>query len=217
MCVTKSVWDLLCHVLRVLCFIKAVAGHSVNVQLQYVVPPTTYDCIGGNVGLTNTSILLQYQPVVQEDALNSSSPAVAATQGDWTDLAATAPLDISTQSQVSVTFSLDSSVDGVQFRLLQLEHGGGSCNCWALDSMNVTLDNQAQMSPLGAGDVCVMTGEPGLWTFCDGGAGEARGSITRVFYFPGRNGSTCASNISTLLSDLGPSLPANCSMVTPRL
>lgn len=207
-------------VVSVLFFSKSVMGHSVSVQLQHSSPPTTYDCIGGEVGLTNTSILLQYSLVVQTDALHSSSSGASGMiQLQWTDLVVINPLNVS--SQISVNFSLDSSVEGLQFRLLQLEHGGGSCNCWALDYMAVTLDNQIQ-TLLGDGDICFTSGEMGqgnlgLGTYCSGSAGEARGTITRALYFPGSNGSMCGNHSDALISNLGPSLPENCSMVTPRL
>lgn len=214
MCTTISRCVVLSLVL-VVCFGKTVLGHSVTVQLQLSTPPTSYDCIGGEVGLTNTSILLQYKTVQQQDALNSSFDANTTLQ-QWTDVAAT---NLSAPSPVSLTLGLDSSVQGLQFRLLQLEHGGGSCNCWALDSMAITLASQAQVW-LEAGDICLMSGDQlgqGLGTFCDGGAGEARGSITRVFHFLGSSGSRCASGSQTLIDTQEPSLPDDCSMVVPRL
>lgn len=204
-----------------LCFGKktVVFGHSVTVHLQLSSPPTSYDCIGGEVGLSNTSIMLQYKMVQQEEAPISSSPSAATTAlREWTDVTAL-KISSSQPSAASVTFSLDSSVQGIQFRLLQLEHGGGTCNCWTLDSMTVTLESSQAHVSLGIVDICFTSGDlpgQGLGTFCNGSAGEARGSVTRVFYFLGSNGSLCGSD-NTLIDSQESSLPDDCSTVIPRL
>jgi hypothetical protein len=74
------------------------------------------------VGLVNTSILLQYYELAQEDAADDDFLNLQ----EWMDLTAMDPLNISLSSEVSVNFDVDSSVQGLQFRLLQLEHGDGS-------------------------------------------------------------------------------------------
>ena len=56
-------------------------------------------------------------------------PDAATTLQQWQDLAAF-PAGEDTDALRSLP--LGSSVQGVQFRLLQLEHGGGGCNCWYL-------------------------------------------------------------------------------------
>ena len=33
-----------------------------------------------------------------------------------------------------------STMDGLQMRFLQLEHGGGLCNCWSLSELSVTVN-----------------------------------------------------------------------------
>lgn len=196
-------------VVALVCSIKAVTGqsHSVNVQLQYS-SLSSSGCIGGNEdGLTNTSVLLQYRVAVLDGSVAASAP----TLGEWIDLAAR---NATPSANVMQFLTLDSSVQGLQLRLLQLEHGGGSCNCWYLDSMAVTLDNSADVQLSAIDDTCFTTGSG---SFCDGGAGEARGLITRVLYFPGSNGTMCGSDDDTLISRQGPSLPPNCSTETPRL
>lgn len=195
--------------------------HSVAVQLDYSSPLTNVECFGGDAALTNTSIMLQYTTAIEGPTMHPSSSDATDAQDEWTTLSAIKPLNTSLYSQVSANFSVDGSVGGLQFRLLQLEHGGGSCNCWTFESMTVTLDNQTESLLLGEGDICFTSGEMGQGprpgTFCYDDAGVARGSITRVLYFPGNNGSTCGKNNNTLISSLGPSLPDNCSTVTPRL
>ena len=137
-------------------------GHSVTVQLQYSSPPTSYECFGGDAGLTDTSIMLQYIMVIEDDAVHPSSSEATTTQDEWTTVAALEPLNVSLHGQVSANFSVDSSVEGLQFRLLQLEHGGGSCNCWTLKSMAVTLDNHTE-ALVGEGDICFTTWNILLW------------------------------------------------------
>ena len=184
----QSSFKLLLFVVAVLYLSKICSGigHSVTVQMQYSSPPTSYKCFGGDVGLTDTSIMLQYIMVIEDDAVHPSSSEATTTQDEWTTVAALEPLNVSLHGQVSANFSVDSSVEGLQFRLLQLEHGGGSCNCWTLESMAVTLDNHTE-ALVGEGDICFTSSEMGhrlgLGTYCYGGADKGRGSITRVLYY----------------------------------
>ena len=173
--------------------------HSVDIQVQYTALIGS-DCVGGSVdGLTNTSVLLQYRVL----------PDAATTLQQWQDLAA---FPAGEDTDALRSFPLGSSVQGVQFRLLQLEHGGGGCNCWYLLSMTVTLDSaSAQLE----NNTCFTTSSSPA--YCDGGAGEARGVVTRVFYFSGNNGTMCGNDTDTLIPNQGPSLPPNCSMEIPRL
>ncbi len=202
MCVTEC-GCLLSLVLALCLSFQAVMGHSVTVQLRYTTLDPGTSCIGGDVGLTNTSVLLQYRLLVEEGDAR-----------EWTDLTA---LETRIQQLITVmeSLDLDSSVQGVQFRLLQLEHGGGSCHCWTLDSMSVMLDEQPLTTLSYQEDICFPTGATG--TFCDGNAREARGMVTRVFYFPGSSGTECANHGDTLIASRGPSLPQDCTAMTPRL
>ena len=67
--------------------------------------------------------MLQYIMVIEEDAVHPSSSEATTIQDEWTTVAALEPLNVSLHGQVSANFSVDSSVEGLQFRLLQLEHG----------------------------------------------------------------------------------------------
>jgi hypothetical protein len=85
--------------------------------------------------------------------------------------------------------------------------------------MTVTVDS-ADAQPVTTEDgICFTTGSAGLGlaSFCGGGAEEARGTITRVFYFPGSNGSMCGDDNNVLISNQGSSLPPSCSGEIPRL
>ena len=193
-----------CLLLVVMALSQPVLGqtHSVDVQLQYT-GLAGFDCVGGSVdGLTNTSVLLQYRVL----------PDAATTLQQWQDLAAF-PAGEDTDALRSLPLS--SSVQGVQFRVLQLEHGGGGCNCWYLLSVAVTLDSASAQLLSSENNTCFTTSSSPA--YCDGGAGEARGVVTRVFYFPGNNGTMCGNDTDTLIPNQGPSLPPNCSMEIPRL
>ncbi len=40
------------------------------------------------------------------------------------------------------------SVDSVQLRIVQPEHGGGLCNCWEISKLLVTFDNNSYFNLL---------------------------------------------------------------------
>ncbi len=183
-----------------LCLSERITGQSVTVQLQLF---SESGCIGGDVGLSDTSPLLQLRILLEGGPV------------EWSDVTA---LDIGSPDQIIMeTLNLDvySSVQGVQFRLIQLEHGGGNCNCWTLDSMSVTSNDQAAITLSYQNDSCFETGD--AWIFCDGNAKDARGMVTRVFYTAGSNGTECANHGDILIASQGPSLPQDCTAVTPRL
>ena len=126
----------------------------------------------------------------------------------------------------SINISAMDSTQGLQVRLLQLEHNAGGCNCWSLDFLNLTLT--AEHSNLSTELVL----EDGNFTegichseigngnvFCLGNGYEARGVITRALCFPGiENGERCPGNSN---SSLFPTeivyWPEDCSSVTPRM
>ena len=162
-----------------------------------------WTCIGGEeVGLTDTSVQFQYRTISTTSAI-----------GDWITLAA---LPVNATSPTTPT--LHFSVKGMQFRLLQLEHGGGGCNCWRMEAFSfMTI----------SGDACYIKGSQsesrsiGNRGFCGGTASDARGLISRVLYFNGPNdGEDCpGDSSSTLISNKGPSLPQDmdCSTAIPRM
>lgn len=207
--------SLLCLAVAALLSHSTVVGHlhSVTVLLEYISLQGT-ECIGGSVGLTNTSVLLQFREVMAD-----------AVPWEWTDLAV---MNITFEGgppvRITSSFTVDNStVQGLQFRLVQLEHGGGGCNCWSLDSAIVTLGQELKLLETQPfiqpreHTFCFTTGMEET-TFCDLGAGEARGGVTRVLYLPGNNGSRCIGDSNRLLFPMGgPPLPTNCSMETPHL
>lgn len=185
--------------------------YSVIVQLEYTSLENS-GCIGGPVlGLTETSVMLQYM-----EMKTSGVPSLQ----EWINLAVINVTLTGQSFPVRITrfLTLGSSCSvrqGVQFRLLQLEHGGGGCNCWSLDSMSVTLAGELRVFvPIAREeDICFTTGINAV--FCELGAGEPRGLVTRVLYFPGSDGTRCVSD--TLLATKGPPQPINCFMETPHL
>ena len=85
-------------------------------------------CIGGQkVGLTDTSIKLEYREVFDCGANLSLR--------QWKQAAVIPVEDNGVQN---VVISYPEAVQGIQLRLLQLEHGGGGCNCWELEELEFT-------------------------------------------------------------------------------
>ena len=163
-------------------------------------------CVGGDVGLTNISILLQYRTMFQ----NSIS--------EWRFLAELHPKENFNRS-IGVVPQLDEGV-GVQFRLLQLEHGGGRCNCWRLERMEVVLSNGTKISlSFEPPHVCHReSGNNDNSVICGRYASEARGVITRVLTYDGVITNDCPSDSrTTLISSKGSPLPASCDQMVPRM
>ena len=80
-------------------------------------------CIGRNV--TNTSVLFQCRGIEIENGL-SMTP--------WKTLA-----EVDSNYTVNLRPNVGKS-SGVQFRLLQLQHGGGECNCWTATMVTLSAD-----------------------------------------------------------------------------
>ena len=171
-----------------------VSSHLVAVDLTINSLQNTGDCVGGNVGLTDTSVQVQYREITDSGD----------GQSDWMTLVSI-PINGS-QNNISVmeNMTLANSVKGVQFRLLQLEHGGGECNRWDVQGR---VNNNASL----LNDHC-------LERYCEGSASDARGVITEVLYFNGSSDNRCPGDSnSTLISNKGPAITENCSTITPRL
>ena len=93
---------------------------------------------------------------------------------------------------------------GMQFRLLQLEHGGGECNCWEVMQVQGRVDNSASLLT----NHCFVR-------YCGGSASDARGVITEALYFGLNSGRRCPDTTSsTLISNKGPAITENCSTIT---
>ena len=174
-----------------------VSSHLVAVDLTIKSLQNTGDCVGGNVGLTDTSVQVQYREFLTSDS----------GQSDWMTLILI-PINGS-QNIISVmeNMTLADSVKGVQFRLLQLEHGGGECNCWNVMQVQGRVNNSASL----LNNHCFVR-------YCGGSGSDARGVITEVLYFTGSSDNRCPGNSnSTLISNKGPAITENCSTITPRL
>ena len=161
------------------------------------------NCLGEEVDLTNASIQFQYRTI-------SNSPAI----GDWIT-EDVIPLVLSINRRTNY-LNFDSTVEGVQFRLLQLEHGGGGCNCWEMRSFAIT--NIILPAPL---QPCYSRGTHSRSInelYCNGIASDARGMISHALYFNGMNDEDCpGDSSSTLISNKGLLLPQDCSTVIPRM
>ena len=169
----------------------------INVSWTVNRESSTLRCIGGRVvGLTNTTVQLQYRTI-----------SITSVIGDWITLDA---LPVNISSAVTHNLNFDSAVGGVQFRTLQLEHGGGGCNCWRQTLLDFNVDGASRST---SNCFRVPTSGP----FCAGGAGNARGATRTALYF-NMNGEDCPGDSdSTLISNKGPPLPQDCSTTIPRM
>ncbi len=118
------------HLLVIVVFLASggETGSNLHLRLQVVkyTSNATDACIGGDVGLTNTSVLVQFRATSQQRT----------SESEWRFLAV---IDL----KLGLNESLElPDMQRVQFRLLQLEHGGGSCNCWMLEEAVVEWQNR---------------------------------------------------------------------------
>ena len=154
-----------------------VFASNTDVQLGLqIVPVNDPNCVGGPVaGLTNTSVLVQYR--LRGGGRDNT---------EWRDLA-----DISLTETFNELLQAIDVQDRIQFRLVQLEHGGGVCNCWDIESFRLDVDGNSQFmafdfSRTDAVDqyLCHRSG-PGVIPgsrICGGDQGrDARGIVTKVF------------------------------------
>ena len=176
---------------------------SVSVELETSTVADSDRCVGGDVGLTNTSVLLQYRTVT----LPNSTSA-------WRFLA-----EISPKENFSRSLEVVPEGVGVQFRLLQLEHGGGRCNCWRLEILEVVLNNGTRISlSFAPPHVCLRESDEDTYIICGRYANEARGVITRVLTCDGNISNDCPGDSgTTLISSKGPPLQTSCDHVVPRM
>ena len=175
---------------------------------------------GGDIALTDTSVKLQYR-MLPVDLQTSMS----ANQGAWINLKSY-ELDLLPVTPEAWFIQLDSSSVGVQVRLLQLEHGGGSCNCWSVKMLNLSLNSSEtdllSFEPCSSRD---LVGGSSNFSFCDGSASNERGMISRaIMYLPGEEDEeSCPAGSSTELisakdkEDLPFSLNMDCSTASARL
>ena len=103
-----------------LCLTDIATGDTITVNLM--INSDNPDCVGGQVGLTNTSILVHYR-------LYEITPP---EEDEWTFLS-----EIHISEEVHPVIFTDISATGVQLRFLQLEHGGEGCNCWEVTNLDI--------------------------------------------------------------------------------
>lgn len=173
-------------------------------------------CVGGNVGVTNASVLVQYR------LYNATLPTHVK---DWVFLAEVNVSGSVGEYPLFMQFELprNCTAEGLQLRFLQLEHGGEECNCWGVGQMTLEyLDPPESSATLyNGGNIdsveCYNSGR-NEQNFCAGFANEARGVITQVFFFTNSPGNimVCPGDSSDVL--LSPEvLPENCSTRTPHM
>jgi len=106
--------------------LRSGAGPGLLVTIDMIVAHLgTNSCVGGDDGLTNTSVLVQYRTT--ENSRNGWG-FLAEIRADMT-------------FDGSMNLALDNSVESFQMRLLQLEHGGWSCNCWSVEKLYIRAGN----------------------------------------------------------------------------
>jgi hypothetical protein len=178
--------------------IQNVVSNRTPVIVDLQIASAAGSCVGGDVGLTNTSIILEYRIVNNVSALT-----------EWMFLADIPPTEVFIEEFV-MTFD-----DYVHFRLVQLEHGGFGCNCWDIITFSIRgLVSSLHLSP----NVCLK--QPGNETptpFCgDFRARVARGMITRPHSAQGI-AINCPADSVGLIPSIGPPVPSECDNITPRM
>lgn len=106
------------------------AFNFTRVELE-VEPLNGTSCESTDLGLTNTAVEFQYREL-SEDSL-----------GHWSAIIPAIP--VNTTSNVSESLQHSDAVRGLQIRLLQLEHGGGKCNCWKI-ALNIIITGKPQIT-----------------------------------------------------------------------
>ena len=79
-------------------------------------------------GLTDLRVQLEYREI-----------GLDGDMGDWESGPSSRLEQIDFLMEVAIALN-SSTVDGLQIRFLQLEHGGGQCNCWSLSAFSVTVN-----------------------------------------------------------------------------
>ena len=131
-------------------------------------------CIGGDVGLTDTLVLVHYRlfTIIFNGVIYYS---------DWIYVT-----KINAKEGFYGTLDLQPHIIflGIQLRLLQLEHGGGSCNCWSVEEALVTWNSS--MHTIKRDNIIEGANDQGQncpttqTLFCGGIASEARGFLYRI-------------------------------------
>ena len=198
---------LLCCLLLVIRTVHS-TGILVSLELEVGPSPVTDNCVNGpTLGLTNTSVLLSYR---------LTTPRLS----EWMFLAELSPRE--SQSQ-TLDFTLRNSSVGFQFRHLQLEHGGGSCNCWAVRTERLDFNTSQTEEMLSIVNLtsCVRSyrrDQDGGHEFCGGLARDARGVISKEFFVDRSMGGCPGDSSTALMSPQGaPTVDDACSSSSPHM
>ena len=209
-------------VLLKICLAATDSSARVSVRLE---PYNDSRCFGDETrGLDDYMVRVEYRLLYSANGSNVS---------DWKTEFRVDPNAEPMKMDQNIDISAMDSTQGLQVRLLQLEHNAGGCNCWSLDSLTLrlTLRNTNQQS-ISSTELVL---EDGNFTesichselgnggvFCLGNGYEARGVITRALYFPNiENGDRCPGNSNSSLFpghlEAVVSLDDNCGTALPRM
>ena len=101
----------------------------------FIITDTKPEC---DVGLTNPGIYikLEYRQVHVSNSYTEE-------EEDWRNLGVASILTHNVIVNFNFNFTYCNTNNPlVQFRLIQWEHGGGDCNCWAINEWNVNIQNR---------------------------------------------------------------------------
>ena len=198
-----------------ICLAATDSSARVSVRLE---PYNDSRCFGDETrGLDDYMVRVEYRLLYSANDSNVS---------DWKPLFRVDPnAEPPMNMDQSINISAMDSTQGLQVRLLQLEHNAGGCNCWSLDSFTLTLMHSNSSTELVLEDgnftesICHSELLGNGSVFCLGNGYEARGVITRALYFPGiENGERCPGNSNSSLFPTETAYwPEDCSSVTPRM
>ena len=185
------------HALVLVALLASADGQ--NLSLRLLVVSSTSDaedaCIGGDVGLADTSVLVQYRLFGK----STSEPS-------WIDLT-----DMNPKQGFNGTLGLHqlsiSKNQSVQLRLLQLEHGGGSCNCWSVEEALITWNHNGDNVDIINGTHANCPRIENL--FCDGNASQARGFARSISFQNSQP--TCSDGIGPISRTQSILSSLNCS------
>lgn len=191
---------------------SAVTGNSVTVRVNIT---RLLDGEGCNTTDLISTILVEYR---QASDLELS-------ESEWMSSMPNATLEM---IELQLELQLEYHATGIQLRLLQLEHRGGLCDCWRLETLAATLNpvpntrtpiqHSFNLSNACHSELLNTTNQE----FCCGNGYEARGVITDVFNFTQQASSTvdvnCIGNSNeTLFPGVIPALTEDCETETARM
>ena len=112
-----------------LCMIQWCSGQSTTIIATSLIIPRETPPGGCEMdqGLTDLRVQLEYREIRLDGDI-----------GDW-KLGGFRRLESLGMFRDVIVLN-SSTVDGLQIRFLQLEHGGGLCNCWFVGALSVTVN-----------------------------------------------------------------------------